>query len=136
MPREESWDISAELAKILKTKGWSQGRLARETGFARTDITRMLRADPDRVLKVGVERATKIAETLNVSVLDLGLPPEEAGEEGQTVATLLDELATKLADAEEVQMKMQNQIRRLQTRVRTLEAVRVPDGAAPTGRRR
>lgn len=75
--RRESWDIAIPLNALLEQKRWSHARLAREAGLTRTDVTRMLRTDPKRVLRVGRARANRIANALEVTTLDLGLPPEE-----------------------------------------------------------
>ena len=57
-----------------------------------------------------------------VSVLELGAPEDVADEHGQTLLDLLDELTTKLADSETLQVRQERHLRDLRRRVRALEA--------------
>lgn len=71
------------LAALLQRKGWSQRQLADEAGLSRTDVTAMLRTN-EKVLKVGYVRAERIVAAFNdpdLTVQDLGLPPEVADDE-------------------------------------------------------
>jgi transcriptional regulator with XRE-family HTH domain len=79
-------NLAATLPPLLVKKGWTQERLADETGIRRTDVNAIARGR----IEVGRGRLERIASALEVSVFELGVPVGEADEAG---LTLLDRLA-------------------------------------------
>lgn len=70
-------DLSATLPDLLARKGWTQERLADETGIRRTDINRLANGK----IPAGRDRLSRIAAALEVSEreLDPAAPPEQGG---------------------------------------------------------
>jgi transcriptional regulator with XRE-family HTH domain len=60
-------DLSATLPDLLARKGWTQERLADETGIRRTDINRLANGK----IPAGRDRLSRIAAALDVSEREL-----------------------------------------------------------------
>lgn len=69
-------------------------------------------------LELGMKNAPRIAEALDVSVLELGAPLEEVDEKGKTLLVLLTELRTEMT-AEN--LKLRKDLRSAIRRIRALE---------------
>lgn len=85
---------------------------------------------------LGITNARKIVAALakkgiEVSLLELGAPENEADARGLTLRARLEELAADLADSLQRQKTMDAELRRLRTRLGKLEAQRAPVAAAP-----
>lgn len=103
-------NLAGTLPPLLERKGWTQERLADETGIRRTDINAIARGR----IEAGRDRLERIAEALEVSVLELGAPVGEADEAGRT---LLD----RQAELEAEVLRLTKQLGRLARRVAALE---------------
>jgi transcriptional regulator with XRE-family HTH domain len=103
-------DLSGTLPGLLAQRGWTQERLAEETGIQRTDINSIARGR----IKVGQTRLERIAAALGVSVLELGAPSGEGDDLGQT---LLD----RQAELEDAVLKLTKDVSRLARQVGELK---------------
>lgn len=87
-------NLSAALPQLLADRGWTQDKLAEETGLRRTDVNALVKGR----IEAGPGRLRKIADALEVSVLELGAPVEAADEKGKTILSLLKELEVQTTE--------------------------------------
>lgn len=120
------WQRWGEDHKIDKAP---RDALAQKLGTTGTTLSALNTGSKWMTLKM----ARRIAEETGVSVLELGAPLEEADEAGQSMLDRLQELAVKLGDSVDRQLKTEAKVRRLQARVRVLEAAREGTGAVAKG---
>lgn len=114
--------VSQTLPQLLAERGWTQQRLADETGIARTDINLFCTGKK----RLGLVRAGRIADALGVSLLELGAPDVQAQDPAST--TLRDRLAAVEAEAaalNEENGRLDRLVVDLSVRVEALEAAAV-----------
>jgi transcriptional regulator with XRE-family HTH domain len=110
---------------LLAERGMTQDDLAEKTGIRRPDVNGLARGR----IKAGPDRLRRIAEALEVSVVELGAPLAEADPRSQTILDRQVELAGDVAQLAESLLRVERQIVALQRRLRKLEGRPSPDAA-------
>ncbi len=121
-------DVFKTLPAILCARGWTQARLAEETGLERSDIAAFCnyRVDADgkeHGKRVGRERLQRIVEVLDISPVELGLPPDQADDgRGRDLLDRLEELGEQVAEVLATQERILRDLDDARTRLARLEA--------------
>lgn len=98
----EGWDASNHLPKLLAARGMTQHQLAIATWIDRGTINGYCTGRLD----LGSKNAMRIAEALNVSVLDLGAPKGEAPAEALLLDARLGSLEESAVRFEDLALMM------------------------------
>jgi DNA-binding transcriptional regulator YdaS (Cro superfamily) len=117
---QKGWKAKGLIRPLWHRVG-SRERLSELTGINTATLSGM---NSGR-LNLGPANAATLAAALDVTPEDLGRPPGWADDE-EILGIRLEELATKLAVADEKQAALTRRVTALQARVRKLEAQRAP----------
>lgn len=107
-------NLGGVLPDLLRRRGWTQQRLADETGLKRTDINRIANGR----LEVGADRLSRIAAALEVPVTELGADDPTAPTLslsarlealGEAVATLLRNQEEAMAALQEIRDELRRE---------------------------
>jgi transcriptional regulator with XRE-family HTH domain len=104
-------NLAGTLPALLRARGWTQEQLADATGIRRTDVNALAKGR----IEAGPARLSRIAAALEVSVLELGAPIEQADAKGTALLDRLEALeAREPAELVKIRRDLNAAIRRIQ----------------------
>lgn len=120
---KEGWSAKGLLRPLWQFYPGKRDGLAHDIGTSPSTLS----AINSGRRNLGYDLGRRIADALDVSLLELGAPEDAADQKGRTLTDRLEELAADLAEAARA-------MSRLQERVKRLEARAWPGEGRPKGR--
>jgi transcriptional regulator with XRE-family HTH domain len=122
-------NVKDTLPPIRRARELTQEQLGIKARIARTDIVAFENGNTE----VGAARLQRLADALEVSVLELGAPADQVDGRGQLLLDRLEELAATVGDLLERQASTEKEIASLRSQLRKRAAP--PAGAASESKR-